>query len=244
MTPARAAFEADLKAKIAGTILEPHFKELLGQVKAHINIHLERVELEDILYGASRMAGSPDLPPNFEWPEYEDEPLNFIAQFNLEHVALYDTFEQLPKTGMLSFFHHELGTVPEDSSAWRVCLHPLEGLVRREPPQGLNRQEYPCVASFETTYVFPLDNGLFEYESDEYEAVQVLREQFLEPKSPHLLGHCTDLSAFDMEDVLFEIFFQDLTNQVTWFGAVVFCIGEADLEARNFEEVWVETTSD
>ena len=243
MTPARATFEADLGAKIAETILEPHFDKLLEQVKVHINIQLERVAVKDIPHLASRMAGAPDLPPNFDWPEYEDEPLNFIAQFNLEHVAPYDTFEQLPKTGMLSFFHHELGGEEEDSSAWKVCLHSLEGLMRLEPPQGLNKQEYPCVASFETTYVFPLDNALFEYESDEYAEVQVLREQFLGPESPHLLGQCNDLSAFDMEDVLFEID-EDLTNQVTWCGAVMFCITAADLKVQNFEGVWIETTSD
>lgn len=117
MNPARAAFEADLKAKIAGTILEPHFDKLLEQVETHINIHLERVDGKPVPPNKSRLAGIPDLPPDFDWPEFEDEPLKFIAQFNLEDVAPYDTFEQLPKTGMLSFFHHELGTVPEDSSA-------------------------------------------------------------------------------------------------------------------------------
>lgn len=64
--------------------------------------------------GSTRFGGKPDVPKGFQWAYYEGEgldgvtkkrPLSFIAQFDLDEIAKYDTENLLPKTGLLSFFY-------------------------------------------------------------------------------------------------------------------------------------------
>ena len=38
--------------------------------------------------GKSKFGGYPDLPDGFQWPLFEDEPLAYIGQLNLENIAL------------------------------------------------------------------------------------------------------------------------------------------------------------
>lgn len=57
----------------------------------------------------SRFWGNPDLPENFRYPMYIDDegdeyPYFFICQINLEDIAVFDTDNLLPHTGLLSFF--------------------------------------------------------------------------------------------------------------------------------------------
>ena len=84
--------------------------------------------------GCTRFGGKPDVPADFEWERFEGEgamdgevksrPLSFIAQFDLEEMAQYDTEGLLPKKGVLSFFY-ELETMkwgydPDDKGCARV----------------------------------------------------------------------------------------------------------------------------
>ena len=83
--------------------------------------------------GSTRFGGQPDLPDAFEWPYYEGEgfdgetknrPLSFIAQFNLEEIAAYDTEKSLPQKGLLSFFYEtssmKWGFDPKDEGCAKV----------------------------------------------------------------------------------------------------------------------------
>lgn len=84
--------------------------------------------------GGTRFGGKPDVPEGFEWPYFEGEdyggerksrPLSFIAQFDLEEIARFDTENLLPKTGVLSFFYEnntqKWGYDPDDKGCARVC---------------------------------------------------------------------------------------------------------------------------
>ena len=66
----------------------------------------------DYVLGGTRFGGVPDLPEDFKWDFFaydNDEaasvPLAFIAQFNCEEIAKYDTEHFLPQKGLLSFFY-------------------------------------------------------------------------------------------------------------------------------------------
>lgn len=94
-----------------------HIKEKLESL-AKNSIELKIKEKEAYKLGATRFGGQPDVPTDFIWPTYEGEsydhvvknrPLSFLAQFNCEDLAKYDTEHLLPDHGLLSFFY-ELDT--------------------------------------------------------------------------------------------------------------------------------------
>lgn len=89
---------------------------------------------EPLPVGASKFGGKPHLPAGFTWPYYEgtdymdeemaNRPLSFLAQFNLEEIAGFDTDRRLPRTGMLYFFYElctmKWGFDPKDKGCARV----------------------------------------------------------------------------------------------------------------------------
>ena len=81
----------------------------------------------------TRFGGVPDVPPDFVWPTFEGKdcagevkarPLAFLAQFNCEELAQYDTEHLLPAHGLLSFFYETSampwGFAPKDKGGARV----------------------------------------------------------------------------------------------------------------------------
>lgn len=101
--------------------------------------------------GGTRFGGAPDVPAGFKWPYYEGEgvngeiklrPLSFLAQFNLEELAKYDTEHLLPEKGVLSFFYEldsmEWGFDPKNLGCARVYwFYDVDKLVTAEAPTDL-----------------------------------------------------------------------------------------------------------
>lgn len=54
--------------------------------------------------GCSKLGGTPDLPKSIEWPEFENRPMVFFGQINLEDIFKAYPDNELPKKGMLYFF--------------------------------------------------------------------------------------------------------------------------------------------
>jgi len=78
---------------------------ILNAARPAIHMSRKRVAGDtQIPVGASKLGGSPDLPPDFIWPQWDCTPLTFIGQFNLSDVAPFDVERALPVTGILSFF--------------------------------------------------------------------------------------------------------------------------------------------
>ena len=63
----------------------------------------------------SKIGGRPYLPKDLTWPYYQELPLSFLAQINLEEVSSLDKDKLLPDKGMLYFFY-ELETQEWDYS--------------------------------------------------------------------------------------------------------------------------------
>ena len=76
-----------LKEQIYAFGLTEYEASIIRSAKPAIKINRERANEDDILIGASKLGGNPDLPPDFIWPYWGDKPLTFIGQFNLSEVA-------------------------------------------------------------------------------------------------------------------------------------------------------------
>jgi len=104
------------------------FKELLTKIlsevkKDEITIFTEPNDDNEIL-NKSKIGGKPYLPKDFVWPYYQELPLSFLAQINLEEVKALDKDNLLPDKGMLYFFYEleteEWGFKPENKGCSKV----------------------------------------------------------------------------------------------------------------------------
>lgn len=72
----------------------------------------------------SKICGNPDLPAGMEWPKWNGRPLSFLLQINLKDVAVFPVAQDLPNTGLLSFFYdaqeQPWGFDPADRGRWKV----------------------------------------------------------------------------------------------------------------------------
>ncbi|MCR5556953.1 MAG: DUF1963 domain-containing protein [Butyrivibrio sp.] len=119
-------------------------KIILEKVRNEIQLDVQSSN-DSVTVTSSKIGGKPSVPEGFVWPTYhadyleKDEPLAFLAQFNLEELAPYDKDGLFPKKGMLSFFYCLLeddllwGTDPRDKGSARVfyfedatCLKPID----------------------------------------------------------------------------------------------------------------------
>jgi uncharacterized protein YwqG len=85
-------------------------------------------EESQLRVGSTKFGGSPDLPQETRWPEWNGSPLPFVAQINLAEVAPYDLSHLLPATGILAFFFDQdafFESRPADqATSWQVCYTP------------------------------------------------------------------------------------------------------------------------
>ena len=84
--------------------------------------------------GGSKLFGSPDVPPDFEWPAVKDSEncydLDFLCQINCVDKAPYDGGHLLPRSGILYFFYDfavSSGSI-EDRNAARVVYSSQKNL--------------------------------------------------------------------------------------------------------------------
>ena len=123
---------------------ENAFKKLPDRVKAQLRRSLRlkttRSEIDTLPIGVSRVGGIPDVPTGFDWPRYNDSPLSFIAQLQLDEIPLDHVDLPLPRTGSLLFFYDSKqrtwGFDPKDRGSALVLLTEStpDKLIRTNPP--------------------------------------------------------------------------------------------------------------
>lgn len=193
---------ADLRAECVAALtrvgLGEHAEAIAALGAPAVSIHTTRVDEAAIPLGASRIGGSPDLPADVPWPEWQGKPLSFLAQFDLRHVALFAPAGALPDAGFLSFFCDAELDGPWDDPAYagggRVMWHPARTpLVRRSAP-SMDVEVFPaCEVSMSSVLTAPepdvvvgaLDIRSAKAEYALYEALDALETG---PRH-HLLGH-------------------------------------------------------
>jgi uncharacterized protein YwqG len=108
---------------------------LIDLLRPAIALSATRLVDEEIPLGASKFGGAPDVPEGFVWPTWNEKPLGFLAQINLEEVGPFDVEKQLPQSGLLSFFYEvdepEFTDISTKGS-WKVLFFP-EGGAQRAP---------------------------------------------------------------------------------------------------------------
>jgi uncharacterized protein YwqG len=127
---------------------------------------------EEIPVGASKFGGLPDVPKDFLWPEWGNQPLSFLGQINLAAIAKNPIASPLPSSGLLSFFYdceqRTWGYNPKDKGSWRVYFFLNQVLQRASYPASIpDYARYkPCTLStnngltfpgWETLYIKPLN---------------------------------------------------------------------------------------
>ncbi|PEG10730.1 YwqG family protein [Bacillus wiedmannii] len=205
---------------------------------------------ETVAVGSSKMGGVPDLPAIFEYPTHKGNPLQFLAQFNLNDLQNVGIDHNLPKTGMLYFFSIE-NYFEEDvkpTEAGRVLYYdvPVEQLRRADELQTHYNQ---CATTFELTYKLP--ELFIEDEADSDRFLQLLEElipdnydshqMFGEPFSvqEEVLYETGEYMGIDPQQMtlLFQIDSDTKNCNMMWgdLGMLYFCIGNEDLKNRRFE---------
>jgi hypothetical protein len=151
---------ADLHARIHDVGLGYHTEALLDVASAAIHLTSHRMADNGPL-GAIRLGGLPDLPPGVEWPMKDGILLEFVGQFRLADLALYDAEDRLPPTGMLYFFFDGMLTGYGQPTRCAVIYHdgPLDALERcAAPSHEYGRQLNifkPCALDIETVWTLP-----------------------------------------------------------------------------------------
>ena len=86
--------------------LEPISAQIEALVAPCAAFSLKRKTTPDLVVGASKLGGSPDLPDGFNWPFFRGKPQHFVLQVNLTDIAgIMSLKGQLSKSGLLSFFY-------------------------------------------------------------------------------------------------------------------------------------------
>ncbi len=169
---------------------------LIELLRPTIALSATRAEDSEIAIGASKFGGAPDVPQGFEWPTWNDKPLGFLAQINLEEVAAFDVEELLPKSGLLLFFFFALDTGYAENDAawrgsWRVFHFECEDLIRLTVPEELNSEEFqtvfPCSLTLQAEWTTKLPPNP-QLTTEEIEQLyRVFFELFDRPKPRHRL---------------------------------------------------------
>lgn len=153
--------EQHLRDLIAEVGLDHHLDSLLKLARPAIRLKTTPVAMDDLPVAASRFGGQPDLPPDFEWPVYDGQPHNFVAQFNLAEVAPFDAQGLLPDSGLLSFFYDSAqnwGGASVNDGVWYVLFDtgdPTELIRTPVPPNDWSYYPSACAVTLTRTVTLP-----------------------------------------------------------------------------------------
>lgn len=135
----------DVATRLRGAGID-HAEQLADLAEAAWRITTARTTFAALERGASRFAGTPDVPPDFAWPARDGRALSFLAQIDLTEVSSPD----LPPTGWLLVFYdvdaQPGGHRSKDAEGWRV-VHvdaPRDSLARRSAPRTRHAPFAPC----------------------------------------------------------------------------------------------------
>ncbi len=133
-----------------------HARAIEAAVRPTLHIVRTRKPDVEIPLGASKIGGAPDLNEGIAWPVRTvqesrswfqrvpayDQPLDFIAQFDLASLQQYEVGAVLPPTGLLSFFFDphvvDVGRVLFQEAASGLARRPVPPDPRKEEPRLLH----------------------------------------------------------------------------------------------------------
>jgi uncharacterized protein YwqG len=139
---------------------------LTGLLRYAISMKTRSVDDEaELPPGTSKIGGLPDLPPDIDWPEWDDQPLPLIAQIRLADIAPHDHTNELPHSGILYFFFNDeaLEAYPPAHDSWHIICHDGDlSELRRMPVSSEEQLVYPaCAVEFFARLTLPPFESLF-----------------------------------------------------------------------------------
>ncbi len=193
--------------------------------------------------GGSRIGGRPDLPPDAEWPEFEGEPLGFLAQINFAELRASPVARELPAGGVMSLFclHDEERAVNHfGPGTYRVLYSPAGTKLKpRDFPSGLPEDARLEVGRLRFSEVQTLPDlkgsralkALLKSKKDQtkYENVR-----FNMLGDDHLLGHPSLLKRHSTKAARHLITLGDLDGWID-DDVMYFLVSEADLKRARFD---------
>jgi uncharacterized protein YwqG len=189
--------------------------EILPLVRPSIRLATQRVPYARIGLGASRIGGTPDVAPEWEWPRWapskqrddkfgrpwrpsEPTPLGFIAQIDLSTIPQVD--EALPRSGWLYFFYDRFsepwGFDPTDRGCCRVLYTNVDrtSLCRVKAPADADPEHtaQPCLVESRFELTLPGNVPEIPYENPTWDAYSELCDDLTNAGGlihHRLLGH-------------------------------------------------------
>lgn len=204
----------DLIRSRAGTFPALATIDVPSLVQPSIRLKTFPVAQDDLGLGASRIGGTPDVPPWWEWPRWgpreglpfllgrcrhprRPSPLGFIAQIDLAAMPRVD--DALPSSGWLYFFYDRVDEPWDCDVSDRGCFRVIHvggdrsRLVRAKLPVDLEAKHVarPCRVTAEVEPTLPDELPGVACRSPAWEAYRELSEWLNdgEPIQHRLLGH-------------------------------------------------------
>jgi uncharacterized protein YwqG len=158
--------EEEIRSLIGNRELMRIAGDLMGLLRYAIRMKTRPADDEsELALGTSKIGGLPDLPPQVDWPIWDEKPLPFLTQIHLRDVAPYDDADELPHTGMLYFFFNDeaLETYPPTRGSWHVMYYDGDlSTLRRRRLSSQGQRIYPtCAVEFFTMLTLPPFESLF-----------------------------------------------------------------------------------
>jgi uncharacterized protein YwqG len=163
----------ELINKMVQTGCTAYFKNITALVRPALRLILSKDNDPSLEVGESKIGGDPDLPPGMPWPLGEDcraiynddtagekRQAGFLAQVNLQEIAVLHLADDLPERGLLSFFCFQDIENDNCDKVGVACYYfpGIQRLERRTCPPDLSEGNTPITVQrlyFEETLDLP-----------------------------------------------------------------------------------------
>lgn len=112
-------------------------EEALAVIRPALDLSPRPATADDLMTGATRSGGAPDLPASFEWPRNHGVPLAHVVQLDLAALPVVAGVP-LPREGVLSLFYDfediAAGLWPDGRHAWHVTWFAPDVTLHATPP--------------------------------------------------------------------------------------------------------------
>jgi uncharacterized protein YwqG len=241
-----------------------HLSELKDTILEHCkqSVRLILNENKEDSSGKSKLGGMPHISEEIPWPTYNDRPLSFIGQINLNDISI----QSLPDHGILYFFYdmeeQPFGDELDEMGSSKVIYQKnLDTISIRQYPEDLD-DEY-CLD--ETYITFDYDVTIPTYNSEEMKSwnltstqkenyydllIAVVDHAAINDIIHRMIGYPDEVQG-NMEEQCNELFKTNTKwslllqletnediNMVFSYGMIYFWIKEEDLKNLNFNNVW------
>lgn len=110
-------------------------QNIFNTTKPCIQVSSSPADDDQLPVGSSKIGGNLDVPTDFEWPYWRNSFLSLLIQINLSNLQDLMPINDLPASGVLSFFYEHNDEAkwfdPADQEAYQVYyFENTDALVR------------------------------------------------------------------------------------------------------------------